>query len=413
MALSLIGVSITRSQPKRSSNPSLVLNAPPYTPTSSPIKTTAGSRSISSNIACLMASRKVTCIPSDALPFDPAPFVLAMAISAPFSKRPPEQPSLFSLAPLSLAFSPLAFGHSQIYHHSQPYAQRAAYPRSESARTRRRCLCQIQTLEPSKPPSRSIWEALPPQSAVPTLRGSCGNRPRCSRRRSPQIPLEALVNFPQTHVPRRAECQSFLQSLSCLWRRAAFRSTKTFRTARWGRALPSTRASPSARTRPRRAARAPGAENSWLRSRSALRPRAPAPLLPSPSNRPPRRRCRLRCNSRCRTLSRGPPNSPTAPAYAPASNTPKDYFRESKQTAPSARLRNSALRETPRSSCRRLRSRSSPRFSAPDNVRPWPRRSSPESNPLASKSARRYAERPNPRSGWCHPCLWSANHISP
>jgi len=29
MALSLIGVSITRSQPKRSSKPSLVLNAPP------------------------------------------------------------------------------------------------------------------------------------------------------------------------------------------------------------------------------------------------------------------------------------------------------------------------------------------------------------------------------------------------
>src|SRR5579859_853124 len=60
IALSLIGVSITRSHPKRSSNPSLVLNAPPYTPTSSPITTTAGSRSISSNMACLMASRKVT-----------------------------------------------------------------------------------------------------------------------------------------------------------------------------------------------------------------------------------------------------------------------------------------------------------------------------------------------------------------
>src|SRR5437667_3913809 len=74
MALSLIGVSITRSQPKRSSKPSLVLNAPPYTPTSSPIKMTAGSRSISSNMACLMASRKVTCVPSDALPFGPAPF---------------------------------------------------------------------------------------------------------------------------------------------------------------------------------------------------------------------------------------------------------------------------------------------------------------------------------------------------
>src|SRR5450755_747872 len=69
MALSLIGVSITRSQPKRSSNPSLVLNAPPYTPTSSPSSTTAGSRSISSKIACLMASRKVTGSPWVTDPF--------------------------------------------------------------------------------------------------------------------------------------------------------------------------------------------------------------------------------------------------------------------------------------------------------------------------------------------------------
>ena len=59
MALSLMGVSITRSQPNFSSNPSLVLNAPPYTPTSSPISTTRGSAAISSNSACLIASRKV------------------------------------------------------------------------------------------------------------------------------------------------------------------------------------------------------------------------------------------------------------------------------------------------------------------------------------------------------------------
>src|SRR5258708_40176152 len=32
-------------------------------------------------ISCLMASRKVTCVPFTALPFGPAPFVLAMAIS--------------------------------------------------------------------------------------------------------------------------------------------------------------------------------------------------------------------------------------------------------------------------------------------------------------------------------------------
>src|SRR6266404_1920007 len=78
MALSLIGVSITRSQPNRANNPSLVLNAPPYTPTSSPSRTTVGSRSISSNIACRMASRNVACAPPSASPFVPAPFVLAI-----------------------------------------------------------------------------------------------------------------------------------------------------------------------------------------------------------------------------------------------------------------------------------------------------------------------------------------------
>src|SRR3989442_7469620 len=152
MAPPWIGVSITRSQPKRSSNPSLVLNASPYPPTSSPIKITAGSRSISSNIACLMASRKVTCVPLEGLPFGPAPFVLGIAISAPFSKRPPEQPSLFSLAPLSLAFSPLAFRPSLTLYHSQPHLPQASYRRNESAHSPRRRLCAIQIPEPSRPP---------------------------------------------------------------------------------------------------------------------------------------------------------------------------------------------------------------------------------------------------------------------
>src|SRR5882724_4228158 len=95
MALSLIGVSITRSQPNRASNPSLVLNAPPYTPTSSPSRTTAGSRSISSNIACRMASRNVTCAPPPASPFVPAPFVLA--ILSPRLSRSARRRSLHGL----------------------------------------------------------------------------------------------------------------------------------------------------------------------------------------------------------------------------------------------------------------------------------------------------------------------------
>src|SRR6266446_6058971 len=95
MALSLIGVSITRSQPNRASSPSLVLNAPPYTPTSSPSRTTAGSRSISSNIACRMASRNVTCAPPAAASLVPAPFVLA--ILSPRLSRSARRRSLHGL----------------------------------------------------------------------------------------------------------------------------------------------------------------------------------------------------------------------------------------------------------------------------------------------------------------------------
>ena len=55
--VSLIGVSITRSAPNRSSSPSVTLNAPPYAPMSSPRQKTSGSRSISSNRPWRIASR--------------------------------------------------------------------------------------------------------------------------------------------------------------------------------------------------------------------------------------------------------------------------------------------------------------------------------------------------------------------
>src|SRR6185437_7755895 len=59
IAASEIGVSITRCAPKRSSNPSVTLNAPPYAPMSSPSMKTLASRSISSNSAWRIASRYV------------------------------------------------------------------------------------------------------------------------------------------------------------------------------------------------------------------------------------------------------------------------------------------------------------------------------------------------------------------
>ncbi len=57
MVSSAIGVSITRSGPNRSMNPSVTLNAPPYAPMSSPRRYTRSSRSISSHSASAMAMR--------------------------------------------------------------------------------------------------------------------------------------------------------------------------------------------------------------------------------------------------------------------------------------------------------------------------------------------------------------------
>ena len=57
MPTSEIGVSMTRESPKRVSNPSVTLNAPPYAPMSSPRQKTSPSRSISSNSASRIASR--------------------------------------------------------------------------------------------------------------------------------------------------------------------------------------------------------------------------------------------------------------------------------------------------------------------------------------------------------------------
>ena len=57
IAISEIGVSITRISPKRACNPSVTLNAPPNAPMSSPRQMTFASRSISSTSASRMASR--------------------------------------------------------------------------------------------------------------------------------------------------------------------------------------------------------------------------------------------------------------------------------------------------------------------------------------------------------------------
>src|SRR2546423_4521453 len=63
IAVSASGASITRQCPNSSWNPSVTLNAPPYTPTSSPIRNTRLSRRISvrspSEIACRYVSSAI------------------------------------------------------------------------------------------------------------------------------------------------------------------------------------------------------------------------------------------------------------------------------------------------------------------------------------------------------------------
>src|SRR5882672_3467625 len=173
-----MGVSITRSQPNFASNPSLVLNAPPYTPTSSPISTTVGSRSISSNIACLIASRKVTCAIS-VLPFSPPQPQVSSQVEPIFSHYPSLRYSQLQLLPFARAFPCL---------------------QSESARFLGPILCRFQSLPRSTPPERSTSAASLRQPAAPTSHESCGNRRRCNKRHAPQIPPAASVNFPRSRA---------------------------------------------------------------------------------------------------------------------------------------------------------------------------------------------------------------------
>src|SRR6266404_3954544 len=79
IAASDIGVSITRPSPNSSSKPSVTLNAPPYDPTSSPMTKTVGSRSISSQIPCRIASTKVATPPRSGR-FDLCSFLIAVDI---------------------------------------------------------------------------------------------------------------------------------------------------------------------------------------------------------------------------------------------------------------------------------------------------------------------------------------------
>src|SRR6266849_905636 len=346
IALSLIGVSITRSQPNFSSKPSLVLKAPPYTPTSSPINTTLGSAAISSNMACLIASRKVTG---------------AMAISSPFRARRISQQAPFSRVFWRLVPSP------------------PQYRRNESARCHSWTnSCPGQTPQCSTPDPPAISAASPPQLAAANSGDSCDTHRRCNRRPPRRAPAAASVNFPQTRAPFPAALKFSPRSLSSRAHPAAFPSSKIVRKGRWDRASPKIPAAPWEHIPPDRAAHVRAAGTFSLQSELARLPHAPARPPPSLRRTPPPHHSHPRCNSKLRTPSRDPQDFQLAPAAAPASNTPKDYSQGSIQTGPSAKPPDSSLREKRPWNFRHPQSRSWPQSSVPGSAPPWPRRSSPE-----------------------------------
>src|SRR6266852_4342598 len=347
IALSLIGVSITRSQPNFSSKPSLVLKAPPYTPTSSPINTTLGSAAISSNMACLIASRKVTG---------------AMVIASPFRAR---------------RIWPKALSSQAIWRSPVPSPPR--YRRNESVRCHSwtNSFC-VQTLQCSTPARPAISAASPPQSAAASPGEFCDTDHRCNRHPPRRTPAVASANFPQTRAPFPAALKFSPRSLSSRGHPAAFPSSKIVRKGRWDRASPKIPAVPWERIPPDRAAHVPVSETFSLQSESVRLPHAPARPPPSLRRTPPPHHSHPRCNSKLRTPSRDPQDFQLAPAAAPASNTPKDYSQGSIQTGPSAKPPDSSLREKRPWNFRHPRSRSWPQSSVPGSAPPWPRRSSPE-----------------------------------
>src|SRR5215472_3200996 len=369
MALSLMGVSITRSQPNRSSKPSLVLNAPPYTPTSSPINRTVGSRSISSNMACRIASRKVISFPLIADPLVGAPFGPGITTSASFA-RPRRQPLRISWSrSFPLASQPFLTAGRYLPDPRQP----RSYRQNESAHPLRRNLCLNQIQERSTQLRRWIAAASLQRWAVPTWRESCGNRRPCNRHHPQRTRAGAWASSPQTRVPQQAVCPACRQSLSFHQHREVSRCLRILRTEQLDPALPSKLASPSGHIPLDRAARGPAAETFSLRSKSALRPRVPARRLPCLCCTRPPRCSHPRCNCRSRTPWRDPPNFRAGLAASPASNTPKDCFPESTRKALFGWRRNSALRETRPWSYRHRQSRSGSQSFGLDSVLRWPR----------------------------------------
>src|SRR2546427_9321091 len=212
MAVSLIGVSSTRSQPKRSSNPAVTLNAPPYTPTSSPSKTTAGSRSISSNSAWRMASSMVT-----------AATVIFSPCCAPAS---------LPLSPCARSAVPDAGGRLQ---RSARSSGSRPLPAPRVSRKRRNLLLP-------RPPQRST-------SAAPALLSAAANPARScdtphNTRPARRAPAGARASFQQTRDPLAAHARSARQFRLWFGRPTVCSRSGAFRSGPGGRAPSSIQTSP-------------------------------------------------------------------------------------------------------------------------------------------------------------------------
>src|SRR5262249_28069990 len=139
-------------------------------------------------MACLIASRKVTCVP----PFAAVPE--AILSGPPFSQR-----QLASLRVLRTS-SPGPLLHCS-RQRLLPSARASPCPQNESARFHRPNLCRYRILPRSRQRARSILEESLPKPAAPTSRESYGSHRRCNKRRARRIRPAGKEGFPPNPPP--------------------------------------------------------------------------------------------------------------------------------------------------------------------------------------------------------------------
>jgi len=167
MALSLIGVSITRSPAKPLQQTFAGLERPAVHADVFPKQHDSRVSLHLLEHRLLDGFEKSDLCPVRRAAIRSGPFVLAMTISAPFSKRSQLRPSWFSLAPISLPFSR---GLSAIRRFSiipGRMLRRLRIAEMNGRVPTAGAFCQTRIPEPSKPLRRPISAASLPQSPLP------------------------------------------------------------------------------------------------------------------------------------------------------------------------------------------------------------------------------------------------------